>query len=93
MQSGNTFGETRYIIDQCVKNDKSNLAKSFLEARCNETKEDYELGVCHLYLFQLMEANGEDIAHLRTAIECFEREGAPEIFLNSLREIIKEAEK
>ena len=50
-------------------------------------------GVCHLYLFQLMEANGEDIAHLRTAIECFEREGAPEIFLNSLREIIKEAEK
>lgn len=93
MQSGNTFGETRYIIDQCVKNDKSNLAISFLEARCNETKEDYELGVCHLYLFQLMEAGGEDIAHLRKAIECFEREGAPEIFLNSLREIIKETEK
>ena len=76
-----------------MKNDKNNLAISFLEARCNETKVDYELGICHLYLFQLMEANGEDIAHLRKAIECFEREGAPENFLNSLRGIIKESEK
>jgi hypothetical protein len=69
------------------------MAIAFLQSRCNETKEDFELGICHLYLFQLMEKGGEDIAHLRKAIECFEREEAPENFLNSLREALKEAEK
>lgn len=93
MQSGNTFEETRYIIGQCVKNDRSNLAISFLQSRCNEAKEDFELGICHLYLFQLMEKSGEDVVHLRKAIECFEREEAPADFLNSLRETLEEAEK
>lgn len=92
-QGDNTFDDTRFLLGQCVKNEKGSLAISFLQSRCNEAKENFELGICHLYLFQLMEESGEDIAHLRKAIEYLERDGAPENFLNSLREIIKEAEK
>ena len=91
VQSDNPFDETGYIIGQCMKNEKGIMAVAFLQSRCNETKDDFELGICHLYLFQLMEKGGEDIAHLRKAVECFEREGAPENFLNSLREALKEA--
>lgn len=91
VQSDNPFDETGYIIGQCMKNEKGSMAVAFLQSRCNETKDDFELGICHLYLFQLMEKGGEDIAHLRKAVECFEREGAPENFLNSLREALKEA--
>lgn len=91
VQSDNPFDETGYIIGQCMKNEKGFMAVAFLQSRCNETKDDFELGICHLYLFQLMEKGGEDIAHLRKAVECFEREGAPENFLNSLREALKEA--
>lgn len=91
VQSDNPFDETGYIIGQCVKNEKGSMAIAFLQSRCNEAKDDFELGICHLYLFQLMEKGGEDIAHLRKAVECFEREGAPENFLNSLREALKEA--
>lgn len=93
VQSDNLFDETGYIIGQCMKNEKGSMAIAFLQSRCNEAKEDFELGICHLYLFQLMEKGGEDVAHLRKAIECFEREEAPENFLNSLREALKEAEK
>lgn len=91
VQSDNPFDETGYIIGQCMKNEKGSMAIAFLQSRCNETKDDFELGICHLYLFQLMEKGGEDIAHLRKAVECFEREEAPENFLNSLREALKEA--
>lgn len=93
VKSGSAFDETGYIIGQCVKNEKGSMAIAFLQSRCDEAKEDFELGICHLYLFQLMEKSGEDVAHLRKAIECFEREEAPENFLNSLREALKEAEK
>lgn len=93
VQSGSAFDETGYIIGQCVKNEKGNMAIAFLQSRCNEVKEDFELGICHLYLFQLMEKGVEAVAHLRKAIECFEREEAPADFLNSLREALKEAEK
>lgn len=93
VQSDNPFDETGYIIAQCMMNEKGSMAIAFLQSRCNEAKEDFELGICHLYLFQLMEKSGEDVAHLRKAIECFEREEAPEDFLNSLREALKEAEK
>jgi len=93
VQSDNPFDETGYIIGQCMKNEKGSMAIAFLQSRCDEAKEDFELGICHLYLFQLMEKGGEDVAHLRKAIECFEREEAPEDFLNSLRDTLKAAEK
>jgi len=93
VQSDDPFVETGYIIAQCMKNEKGSMAIAFLQSRCNEAKEDFDLGICHLYLFQLMEKSGEDVAHLRKAIECFERDEAPENFLNSLREALKEAEK
>lgn len=93
VQSDNPFDETGYIIGQCMKNEKGSMAIAFLQSRCDEAKGDFELGICHLYLFQLMEKNGEDVVHLRKAIECFEREEAPEDFLNSLRDTLKEAEK
>ncbi|MBR6898820.1 MAG: hypothetical protein IKN29_00835, partial [Bacteroidales bacterium] len=66
---------------------------AFLQSRCDEAKEDFELGICHLYLFQLMEKSGEDVAHLRKAIECFERDEAPKDFLKWLRDTLEEAEK
>lgn len=93
VQSDDPFVETGYIIGQCMKNEKGSMAIAFLQSRCNEAKEDFDLGICHLYLFQLMEKSGEDVAHLRKAIECFERDEAPKDFLNSLREALKEAEK
>lgn len=93
VQSDNPFDETGYIIGQCMKNEKESMAIAFLQSRCDEAKEDFELGICHLYLFQLMEKGGEDVAHLRKAIECFEHEEAPEDFLNSLRDTLKAAEK
>lgn len=93
VQSDNPFDETGYIIGQCMKNEKGSMVIAFLQSRCNEAKGDFELGICHLYLFQLMEKSGEDVVHLRKAIECFERDEAPENFLNSLREALEEAEK
>jgi tetratricopeptide (TPR) repeat protein len=93
VQSDNPFDETGYFISQCMKNEKGSIAIAFLQSRFDEAKEDFELGICHLYLFQLMEKSGEDVAHLRKAIECFEREEAPEDFLNSLRDTLKAAEK
>lgn len=92
-QSDNLFDETGYIIGQCVKNEKGSMAIAFLESRCNEAKEDFELGICHLYLFQLMEKGDEAVAHLRKAIECFERDEAPKDFLKWLRDTLEEAEK
>ena len=93
VQSDDLFDETGYIIGQCMKNEKGSMAIAFLESRCNEAKEDFELGICHLYLFQLMEKSGEAVAHLRKAIECFERDEAPKDFLKWLRDTLEEAEK
>lgn len=92
-QSDNPFDETGYIIGQCMKNEKGSMVIAFLQSRCNEAKEDFELGICHLYLFQLMEKSGEDVVHLRKAIECFERDEAPKDFLKWLRDTLEEAEK
>ena len=92
-QSDNPFDETGYIIGQCMKNEKGSMVIAFLQSRCNEAKEDFELGICHLYLFQLMEKGGEDVVHLRKAIECFDRDEAPKDFLKWLRDTLEEAEK
>jgi hypothetical protein len=77
-------------MNLCRQYDYTAPLVDFLTKTLSKADNNFILGITDLYLGQLLEDETDAISHLRSAIEHFRQEEAPDDFLNSLQELIKE---
>ncbi len=84
-----TFGDLNDLVGRYMELGMSKAAAQFLMQRYADALGDYERGLCCIYLGRILSDTPADaIPWLEAGIKHFEKEEAPEEFLDSLRQMI-----
>lgn len=89
-EGGSPFEDCSLLMNLCRQYDYTVPLVDFLTKTLSKADNNFILGITDLYLGQLLENETDAISHLRSAIEHFRQEEAPDDFLNSLQELINE---
>lgn len=93
LEGSSSFNDAHYTIGLCVNNGRTDMAATFLKQILAVSTQNYERGLCNLFLGQLTEDNAEAIDYLQKAVNLFRIDKAPDDFIDTILELIEDLRK
>ena len=90
IEGNNPFEDTRYVVGPYLESDYREDIVGFLEGKTHADQPNFEKGLAHFILGQITEDVVAANSHIQKAIDCFSADGAPDTFIQGLRNYITE---